>query len=329
VSGIVTDAWLERDSPDRLVVKWAVSGSCEQVNVAWGPSPAAVDHTGEVTLDAALGAAVLDILQVARPFVSITPVGGEAALVVCERNLGFAGAYNFRDLGGYPTAGGARTRWGRVFRSDTLALKESDFEVFDCLGIRVVYDLRSDLERATTPNRLPPGDRLVECIPLASEEAVRPAIEAGLKDGEAFLADLYLSMLEHCAEDFGRILTGLADDSKLPAVFHCAAGKDRTGVVAAVLLSVLGVDEEVVLDDYELTSLYRTPEMVASSLDRLSADSIISAEAVAGILRTPRWAMRSALVEVSRRHGGIVGYATGPGRVDAQVVETLRENLLG
>ncbi len=248
--------------------------------------------------------------------------------MIGERNLGFAGAYNFRDLGGYPTSGGARTRWGRVFRSDALVLEDQDFDSFAGLGIRVVYDLRSDAERATTPNRLPPGGYSNEAISLASEEAVRPAIEAGMDDGEAFLAGLYLSMLERCPSEIGRILTGLADDSKLPAVFHCAAGKDRTGLVAAVLLSLLGVAEDAVLDDYQLTSLYRTPEMVASSLDRLSSDSNIGAEAIAGILRAPRWTMQSALGEISRRYGGIVGYATGPAQVDPHVIERLREQLL-
>jgi len=129
--------------------------------------------------------------------------------VIGERNLGFAGAYNFRDLGGYPTSGGARTRWGRVFRSDALVLEDQDFDSFAGLGIRVVYDLRSDAERATTPNRLPPGGYSNEAISLASEEAVRPAIEAGMDDGEAFLAGLYLSMLERCPSEIGRILTGL------------------------------------------------------------------------------------------------------------------------
>jgi protein-tyrosine phosphatase len=126
----------------------------------------------------------------------------------------------------------------------------------------------------------------------------------------------------------GRILTDLADESRLPAVFHCAAGKDRTGIVAALLLSVLGVPEEDILDDYELTSRYRTPDRVDAVMNRLRSERGVAPEVAAGILRTPRWAMQSALADISERYGGIDGYLEGPGGMDPSVPEVLRALLL-
>jgi protein-tyrosine phosphatase len=245
-----------------------------------------------------------------------------------ERNLGLRGARNFRDLGGYQARGGARTRWGRVFRSDALVLEDSDFDVFASLGLRTVYDLRSDAERESTPNRLPDASHINELVSLVSESAAPPPLDALVGDGEAFLADVYLHMLKRSAPSLGRILSGLADEPRLPAVFHCAAGKDRTGMVAALLLSVLGVPEEDILDDYELTSRYRTSERLDAVMARLRSERGVAPEVAAGILRTPRWAMQSALADIRQGYGGVEDYLTGPAAVDPSVPDRLRRLLL-
>ena len=99
-------------------------------------------------------------------------------------------------------------------------------------------------------------------------------------------------------------------------------------MVAALLLSVLGVDENDILDDYELTSQYRKAERIAATKARLENEYSVPAEVVAGILRTPRWAMQSALAELRQRYGGVEGYLTGPAQVDPSVPERLRQLLL-
>lgn len=329
MSGTVTSATFERDSRGRAVIGWTVAGDCRQVDISWGRSAEALDHSPARTVDAALGRVLLDDVPTGRLYVSLGPVGGGRVIVTGERNLAFTGASNFRDLGGYAAAEGSRIRWGLVFRSDALALKDADLGAFAGLGIRTVYDLRSDEERETFPNRLPDGDHAVEVVSLLSTEGgAAPTLDAALADGEAFLAQTYLHMLERSAASFGRILSGLANEARLPAVFHCAAGKDRTGMVAALLLLVLGVSEEDILDDYELTSQFRTAEQVGRVMERLKSERAVPAEVAAGILRTPRWAMQSALAEVRHRHGGIEGYLTGPAGVDPSVPDRLRRLLL-
>ncbi len=325
----VTSVSFERDECRRAVVRWTAEGACDRVDIAWASTPEGIDHRHALTVDAGRRSVVLDEVPAGPAFVSVAPSGGGGAVVAGERNLGFAGPTNFRDLGGYVGAGGARTRWGRVFRSDALALEDQDLDLFTGLGIRTVFDLRGDSERETAPSRLPAGAYAVESIALISEGSPPPAVDALLADGESFLADIYLHMLETSAPGVGYILTGLADGSRLPAVFHCTAGKDRTGIVAALLLTVLGVTDEDILDDYELTSRYRRPERMTAISERLRTESGVAPEVAAGILRTPRWAMQAALAELKRRYGGIEGYLTGPAAAEPSVPSDLRRLLLG
>lgn len=333
---VIEDVEVNRLGDGRLALSWKVAGECDQVDLAWGLSAEGLDHVLAKTVPAASGYAEMELGREAhggRVFVSIAPAGtpaGPGATIAGERRIGLNGPVNFRDLGGYRGLDGATVRWGRVFRSDALLLDDGDLEDFAGLGVRTVYDLRSDTERVTVPNRLPdvnPPEVVV--LPLISETpAANPLVDIDSTDGEDFLAQLYRNILERSAVNFGRLLTGLSREELLPAVFHCAAGKDRTGMVAAVLLSVLGVPFEDILDDYELTGRYRTTEHVRASTQRLGETENLAPEIVAGMLRAPRWAMQSALTHVAGRYGDLDGYLTGPGGAPAEVPDRLRQLLL-
>jgi protein-tyrosine phosphatase len=110
-------------------------------------------------------------------------------------------------------------------------------------------------------------------------------------------------------------------------VFHCHAGKDRTGIVAALLLDALGVERETVLDDYELTARYRLRTHQESSYQRL-VESGMSPEAAAGVLTTPRWAMQHALEDLDRRYGSVADYLQGPAGMHSNNLRSLRRRLL-
>jgi protein-tyrosine phosphatase len=114
---------------------------------------------------------------------------------------------------------------------------------------------------------------------------------------------------------------------QLPAVFHCHAGKDRTGVVAALLLLVAGVDRDDILDDYELTRRYRTLEHQQDSLANLLAAGM-SAEAAAGVLAAPRHAMQAALDAIASIYGGIEDYLVDRARMPYRMVEALRRTIV-
>jgi protein-tyrosine phosphatase len=254
------------------------------------------------------------------------PGGRSWEAVGVTRRVPFAGALNFRDIGGYLAGRGGQTRWGAVYRSDSLHfLTPEDLPVFDALGIQAIYDLRRSAELARQP-----GPREHVHLELPSRDPLDPGESAGLVtrlDGERWLLAGYCEMLASAATSFGDLFSRLADPVRLPAVIHCLGGKDRTGLTIALLLTALGVPREAVLDDYQLTSDYRgvaqSPDVVG-----LFVGSGMAREAAVGLLGTPRWVMAQALGELDEAHGGIEGYLLGPGGMRPATLAALRTVLV-
>jgi protein-tyrosine phosphatase len=165
------------------------------------------------------------------------------------RRVEVEGCNNFRDLGGYPTADGRRLRWRTLFRADALhhLTPRGVAQLRDELGIRDVVDLRSSGEIQLDGRGLLEGEPLrLHHLPLFDGE-VSPEQRARA-DGTS-LADRYFLMLSFAGGPIARVFEALAG-ARGPAVFHCAAGKDRTGVISAVLLGALGVADELIVADY-------------------------------------------------------------------------------
>lgn len=188
-----------------------------------------------------------------------------------DRLVRLDGASNFRDLGGYPAAGGRVVRWRRLYRSDHLAgLSADDQAHLAERGIAAAFDFRGVHERAATPYHVP---GLVQ-HPLSIEPTVVQGMDAVVAAGrelsepvvEALMEDLYRRLIGEQAHRFAEFFAHLLA-AEQPVVFHCTAGKDRTGVAAALLLSALGVSRQMVMQDYLLTNrLYQPPRPVASPL---------------------------------------------------------------
>ena len=250
-----------------------------------------------------------------------------------HRVIALEGGTNFRDLGGYPTTDGGRVRWGRVFRSAALhRLTPSDLAAIERLGLRAVYDLRGDEERDGAPSVLPGGVRCV-LLPIggaaAKTQELTDLVLAG-KLGEVpsdFLARIYEAMSEVAAPTFGRLLTGLADPDGSPALVHCTAGKDRTGMGAALLLSVLGVDEETILDDYELSAAHYTDRQLARLRPKL-ADAGIDAARYRAVFGAPRHALAALLATLRARYRSVEGYLEEEAGVAPEVFTHLRARLV-
>jgi protein-tyrosine phosphatase len=170
--------------------------------------------------------------------------------VSLERVIALEGAVNFRDLGGYVTPDGARTRWRVLFRADGLGeLTGPDLDVLREIGIRTVVDLRSgyEVEQGRFDVDAHPVEfhhfPFIDTLPNADEWNLRPGL----------LGSQYKEMLDEAGPQILGALTVLASPDALPAVFHCTAGKDRTGLLSAIVLSLLGVPEETVVADYALS----------------------------------------------------------------------------
>ncbi|MFV1960245.1 MAG: tyrosine-protein phosphatase [Acidimicrobiia bacterium] len=194
----------------------------------------------------------------------------EAASIVLE------GTPNFRDLGGYASTDGRIVRTGRVFRSGYLAKStDDDLATLTRLGIRTVVDFRSKLGLETFgSDRLPDGVEYV-WIPIGSvdaDPAIRHAFETGRFSELPNLAAVNRVLIRENAAEFGQLMLLMADSPNLPLIFHCIGGKDRTGIAAALLLSILGVPWSLVRSDY-LASNAHFGASIETRLSRLNEEA--------------------------------------------------------
>jgi len=167
------------------------------------------------------------------------------------RHILLEGAVNFRDIGGYPTSDGRTTAWNKIFRSDGLSeLSDADLETIAKLGIRSVLDLRTTFE---FDNGVFPTDKVAVALTHLPLMETVPDPES-FKKVPGFLATTYVEMLEEAGDQVAQALRIVADPTNLPAIVHCTVGKDRTGVMVAVILSLLGVANETIVADYALSA---------------------------------------------------------------------------
>ena len=168
-----------------------------------------------------------------------------------ERWIPLDGCVNFRDLGGYATAGGRTARWRRLFRSDgPNTLTEADVQtIAGALGVSAVIDLRnSGGVMADGRGLLALSGIGYHHFPFLERRGIAPPTDG--EDSENRLTEIYLWMLQNSGTLMAQAFTTLAQQVNHPALFHCSAGKDRTGVLAATILAVLGVSQEDIVADY-------------------------------------------------------------------------------
>jgi protein-tyrosine phosphatase len=203
-----------------------------------------------------------------------------------HRQVVFDGACNARDLGGLPTVDGRVTRTGVVYRSDTLAyLSDPDLARLAALGVRAVVDLRATDEQQRAPDRLPNGAIALHhagFIPNGNAEMIS-AVNAGrLSEQQAHTAMLgqYRRLaLEHL-DRFREYLDVLLGSDGTPLIFHCASGKDRTGLAAAITLLAVGVPQPLVIEDYVLSNYQRRKvDLFHAAASTAAVEQIMSADA--------------------------------------------------
>ncbi len=218
-----------------------------------------------------------------------------------ERILPVQGAYNVRDLGGYQTGDGKTVCWGKIFRSGDLdKLTKDDLEYFNRLSIRTYIDFRESTEIAAAPDK----------TPSSLLHAYNLSIDAGnMIDMHTFSAEhpeeimeeinrLLVKSFQHIYREFFEIL---ADTSNIPLLFHCTAGKDRTGFAAALFLSALGVDRETIIEDYMLS---------AGALEEKYAIEIERYPQLTPFMTVRRSYIEAAFDVIDRDFGGMENYLT-------------------
>jgi protein-tyrosine phosphatase len=240
-----------------------------------------------------------------------------------DRAVAFANIHNFRDLGGLAGFDGRPLRRHRLYRSDDLSrVRGADQETFAALGVRTVVDLRRPAEVAAI-GRIPEFDGYTYHH-VHLDYPAWPAHEfVDTPDRVAYVTERYLDMAAAASTGIGRALRLIADDSTAPLVFHCIAGKDRTGVVAALTLSLLGVDDTAIADDY-----HQSERAEAANWEWYrSRDSNLVDKRWLHIVVSPPQGMLDFLDQLRRRHGSVELYAKSIG-VTEDHLAALRTHLL-
>jgi protein-tyrosine phosphatase len=257
------------------------------------------------------------------------------------RTLPLQGGCNFRDFGGYPALDGATVRWGRLYRSGILSrLTPDDVGAVSALGVRVICDLRRAEERARHPN--PDFGAHVARLQWETGQETSPlraasfAHSASRAEAHAAMLTMYMRLPFVLQPRIAGAFAGLQDCGDGAYIVHCAAGKDRTGIVAALILSALGVSRELVVEDYVLTNTAvdlrqqllgqaGTGIGIAATAEPLLA---LSDSARAAILAAEPDYILASIESIESRHGSIAKYLETALGVDAAAVARLRDSLL-
>ncbi|UOX89246.1 tyrosine-protein phosphatase [Amycolatopsis sp. FBCC-B4732] len=248
----------------------------------------------------------------------VSGIAAPASAVVSAVSL--EGARNFRDIGGYPTTDGRTVRTGVVYRSNKLSnLTDADLQRLTAANVSLDVDLRNVQERHDEPDRVPAGARyqVADVVSLAhglrfhdnAAVTLVKAVAAGLLNGSDNLGQSigYPFMVDFVGADhaFGDLLRAIAANGSGATVFHCSAGKDRTGWGTAILLSLLGVPRATVEADFLLSNeKLGDPEAVELS-----------------------W-LRAAFAEVDHLYGSMDAYARQGLRLDDATIDALKARLL-
>jgi protein-tyrosine phosphatase len=276
-----------------------------------------------------------------RMYFFLKPDHGEQREVSIRR-LPLEGTPNFRDLGGYETSDGRFVQWGKIYRSGVLSyLTPADLTYLSQLGIHVVCDFRTQQENEAAPEKWVADadvDRI--SLPIGSDANgnTLASMQALLATNptpaqlRAWMTKVYSDFAFRAAPEYSKVFIQLKEDH-LPLLYHCAAGKDRTGVFSALLLLSLGVPEKTVLGDYTLSTKYirqdthseASRKMMASSGTALSK---LTPEQRDVLLSAGSEYLESTLRAIDSKYGSFDNYRREALGVSDNDVETLRARLL-
>lgn len=244
------------------------------------------------------------------------------------------GVPNFRDIGGYATMDGGQVQRGRVYRSGSLhGLTDAGWAALQTLNVQVICDLRGHNEMTDSPDNLPedapqrtlklsiePENRPLQQLRLLlfarhrlPEIMMRGYVEVGLRDHSYVIKTIFEQV---------------AQQENLPLLIHCTAGKDRTGLSAALLLKTAGVDDETVIADYTLSNLnYATYRRFAEDVARRLWFFGVQPDDLRPLLTSRAETMRAILDHISAEYGSIAGYLTDYARIAPETLDAVRRNL--
>jgi protein-tyrosine phosphatase len=330
----ITNIKVDRTEQGNFRINWKPRVENLKVSVYAGQSPDAIDFEKAAIRVTNRSSVVLqDLDPNVRHYFAVKP-NGDKKIITAERRVKLEGAYNFRDLGGYRSVDGLRTKWGRIYRSDSLTrLTASDQAVLKQIGIRSVCDLRAPAEVKKRPDQLP-EDGAIEYLnfPIVSGNFDTVTAHEKIKKGdiewltEDYMIKGYINSIDAYATTWAAVFEHLAEPASYPLVFHCTGGKDRAGAGAALILLSLGVSEETVIYDHSLSN-----DFLADIIPRLYSyfsSFGIEKENLLPYLTAPRSAIIALLDHFRVTYGSAVDYLKNKAGVSQNTLDQLKQKLL-
>lgn len=241
-----------------------------------------------------------------------------------SRDLLWDGLLNVRDLGGHPTEDGAETRYDSIIRADSVRqLSDQGWAALVDYGVKAIVDLRTNDELAADP----PVELPVEVLHIPffetdtddwkDIEAQLEAVTRSVEDVSKATRDVYLIFLEHFDRNVAAAIRAIANAPEGGVVIHCAGGKDRTGLLTALLLHVAGVDVEEIAADYALSEERLRPRHDEWFAEAETEEDL---ERLKRMVQTPAEAIKGVFEELGRRYGSVEGYLRNAGLSDDELV---------
>lgn len=276
---------------------------------------------GAGTIGMALGSASL-----------LTGCGGDSISVAPVTTPRLSSASNFRDTAGpdgtgYVTTSGAKMKKGVIYRSSALALSAADIAIVGTLGIRQVRDLRTPAEIKTQPD-VPLAGAAWQNLNVLGAAGIDPIPTTGAT-ATAFMSSMYRAFVtsDTAHASYHALFTGFAGSGE-NLVFHCTAGKDRTGWATAILHTILGASEQTILADYLLTNVYSASEIAASVVQAKKAGGQNAADMMAVLQGAHTDYLQAAFDQVTASYGSMSSYISNGLQLDQATLDAIRQHML-
>ena len=330
----ITSAAIVGDGKGRFTLAWTAPEDTI-ITIYAGTDPVNIGRNREVGAGGANGHIIVSLPAGPRWYFEFVPQRG-GTLLMAERNLHLTSIPNLRDVGGYRTSDGRWVKMGKLFRSDQLdKVTDEDFIALSSLGLKLICDFRSEVERAAGADRVPTGAAHMIADVIGDKEhgfmkilgdtnAVMTYLSA--TPGEQIMLDGYRSKVtaKSSIEAYNATFNRLADPYALPALFHCTAGKDRTGWSTAILLTLLGVPQETVMHHFMLSNRY----LIQKNDLQLAALPPDLAKAMLPLVEVREEYLQAAFDEVQKTYGSFNAYIKDGLGLSEKTISDLKNNFL-
>jgi protein-tyrosine phosphatase len=274
----------------------------------------------KVQLRALIAATALALGACTTTATTQSTTGAADSALRAPRLIALEGAQNFRDIGGYRTADGRRVKWGMIYRSADLSkLTRPDLETVGGLGIQTVFDLRSTSERRSAPDAFTGRNPTVSLDYGTNAQAIVAALRSNPTPAamRSALATTYPELLTMLQPEYRQLFDALLAGQGA-SLYHCTAGKDRTGMATALILSALGVPRETIYADYLMSNRYYHPAANATPMGGMPP------ELSAVLMGVDESYLHAAFDAIEKQYGSVNGYLDRALGVDAAQIKRLR-----